>query len=144
MSKSETHFIDCMEFMKSKPNKYYSWGICDPPYGIDIKGGNQASDSGIPAMAINGNGMANKRSVWTVNTKPNSEAHFAIFPQELIVPCIKAGCPEGGIVLDPFMGSGTTGIVARKLNRNFVGIELNPEYIKICDRRLSKELGMFI
>jgi DNA modification methylase len=60
------------------------------------------------------------------------------------VDCIKAGCPEDGIVLDPFIGSGTTAIVARKLNRNFIGIELNPEYIKIAERQLRNELGMWL
>lgn len=85
----------------------------------------------------------NKRSVWTVTTKPFSEAHFATFPEDLIVDCIKAGCPENGIVLDPFMGAGTTALVAAKLNRNFIGIELNEKYIKIAERRLQKELGMF-
>lgn len=87
---------------------------------------------------------ANKRSVWTVTTKPFSEAHFATFPQDLIVDCIKAGCREGGIVLDPFMGAFTTALVARKLGRHYIGFELNPEYIKIGDKRLKKELGMFI
>jgi DNA modification methylase len=95
-------------------------------------------------MVKNGVYMRNKRSVWKVNTKPYPEAHFATYPAELIVPCIKAGCPEGGIVLDPFMGSGTTAVVARKLNRNFVGIELNPEYIKLAERRLREELGIFL
>ena len=89
-------------------------------------------------------GMANKRSVWTVTTKPFSEAHFATFPEDLIAPCIKAGCPEDGVVLDPFMGAGTTAIVARKLNRNYIGIELSPEYIKIAEKRIQKELGMFL
>lgn len=92
----------------------------------------------------NDDGMANKRSVWTVTTKPFSEAHFATFPQELIVDMIKAGCPEGGIVLDPFMGAGTTALVARKLNRNYIGFELNAEYLKIAEKRLNVELGMFI
>jgi len=87
--------------------------------------------------------MANKRSVWTVTTKPFSEAHFATFPQELICDMIKAGCPEGGVVLDPFMGAGTTALVARKLNRNYVGFELNPKYIKIAEKRLRSELGFF-
>ena len=87
---------------------------------------------------------ANKRSVWTVSTKPFSEAHFATFPQDLIVDCIKAGCPEGGLVLDPFMGAGTTALVARKLNRNYIGLELNPEYIRIAENRLYNELGMFV
>lgn len=88
--------------------------------------------------------IRNKRDVWTVNTKPYKEAHFAVYPEELIVDCIKAGCPAKGIVLDPFMGSGTTGVVARKLDRNFVGIELNPKYIKIAEKRLYDELGMFL
>ena len=83
--------------------------------------------------------VRNKRSVWTINVKPTKEAHFATYPQELVLPCILAGCPENGVVLDPFMGSGTTGIVARKLNRNFVGCELNPEYQKMAERRIFNE-----
>lgn len=157
---------------------------------------------------IVGNGMANKKSVWTISTMPYSEAHFATFPERLIIDCIKAGCPEFvckkcgkareriveneyivhenwygdktkksknsrgkagssykekvkindvgfndcgcnagfslGIVLDPFMGAGTTALVARKLNRNFIGIELNEEYIKIAQKRLKDHLGMFL
>ena len=89
-------------------------------------------------------GMANKRSVWTVTTKPYSGAHFATFPEELICDMIKAGCQEGGVVLDPFMGVGTTALVARKLNRNYVGFELNPKYIKIAENRLRSELGLFL
>jgi DNA modification methylase len=84
---------------------------------------------------------ANKRSVWTVATAGFKEAHFAVFPEELIRPCILAGCPEGGTVLDPFFGSGTTGIVAKKLQRKYIGIELNEEYIKIAERRIEKECG---
>ncbi|MGN0929326.1 MAG: DNA-methyltransferase [Alphaproteobacteria bacterium] len=83
--------------------------------------------------------VRNKRDVWTVNLKPNKEAHFATYPQELIAPCILAGCPKGGIVLDPFIGSGTTGIVANKLGRHYVGIELNPEYVEMAERRISLE-----
>ena len=90
-----------------------------------------------------GNGKRNKRNVWTVTTKPCKEAHFATFPKDLIEPCIKAGCPENGIVLDPFGGSGTTGIVAKSLNRKSIMIELNPEYIKIAKKRIEKELGLF-
>lgn len=88
---------------------------------------------------------ANKRSVWTVTTKPFSSAHFATFPPELIVDCIKAGCPVDGICLDPFFGAGTTGVVARKLGRNFIGIELNEKYInEIALPRLQSELGLFL
>ena len=82
-------------------------------------------------------GGRNKRSVWSINTKPFKEAHFAIFPEELIETPIKAGCPENGIVLDIFMGSGTTAIKALELNRNYIGIELNPEYIEIAENRIK-------
>jgi DNA modification methylase len=87
----------------------------------------------------NGQRMRNKRSVWTVPTKPLHEAHFAPYPPDLITPCIQASCPPDGIVLDMFFGSGTTGIVARRLNRNFVGIELNADYIRLAQQRLSRE-----
>ncbi len=79
----------------------------------------------------------NKRSVWTVSTKPFPEAHFATFPPDLIKPCILAGCPEGRIVLDPFIGSGTTALVAKRLNRNYIGIDINPEYCKMSEERLK-------
>jgi len=87
--------------------------------------------------------VKNKRNVWTVTTKPFKGAHFATFPKDLIEPCIKAGCPEGGVVLDPFGGAGTTGIVAAINNRNAVLIELNSEYIKLAEDRIEKELGLF-
>jgi site-specific DNA-methyltransferase (adenine-specific) len=86
---------------------------------------------------------ANNRDVWTVCTEAEPLAHFACFPQMLISDCIRAGCPEGGIVPDPFMGSGTTAVVARKLNRKYVGFELNPAYIKIANAKLKRELGLF-
>ena len=77
----------------------------------------------------------NRRSVWTVATQPYSGAHFATFPPALIVPCILAGCPQGGTVLDPFGGSGTTGEVAAGNGRNAILIELNPEYAKLAQDR---------
>ncbi len=80
----------------------------------------------------------NKRTVWQIATHAYHGAHFAVFPPALIEPPIKAGCPEGGIVLDPFIGSGTTAFVAEKLNRNWLGIELNPEYAKLAEERISK------
>jgi DNA modification methylase len=85
----------------------------------------------------------NKRSVWEVTTQPFPEAHFATFPPALIEPCIKAGCPEGGTVLDPFGGSGTTGLVADRLKRNAILIELNPEYAAMAQRRISGDCPMF-
>lgn len=80
----------------------------------------------------------NKRSVWTVTTQPYSEAHFATFPPKLIEPCILAGSREGDIVLDPFNGSGTTGLVSLRHRRRYIGIELNPEYIELSKRRLAE------
>lgn len=85
----------------------------------------------------NESGMRNKRSVWTVATAQLAESHFATFPEKLIEPCILAGCPEGGRVLDPFFGSGTTGRVAMKYNREFTGIDLNDKYINLSQRRTS-------
>ena len=79
----------------------------------------------------------NKRDVWTVSTSGFRGAHFAVFPEKLIEPCIFAGCPEGGTVLDPFAGSGTTGVVAKKHGRNFIGIELNPEYRDMAIARIN-------
>ena len=88
--------------------------------------------------------LVNKRSVWEVPTMPFKEAHFAVYPEKLIVDCIKAGCPNDGLVLDPFMGGGTTAVVSRKLNRHFIGCELNPEYVKIAEKRLKNEIGLFL
>ena len=82
-------------------------------------------------------GLRNKRSVWTVATQGYKEAHFATFPEKLIEPCVLAGSKEGGVVLDPFLGSGTTAAVAKKHNRGFIGIELNPKYAEMAKRRLE-------
>jgi DNA modification methylase len=86
----------------------------------------------------------NKRSVWQVNVKGYKEAHFATYPTELIEPCILAGSKEGDTVLDPFSGSGTTGEVALKHGRNYVGLELNPEYAAISEKRITDAVGMFV
>jgi DNA modification methylase len=79
----------------------------------------------------------NKRAVWKIPTKPFKEAHFATFPEALVETPIKAGCPPDGIVLDPFMGAGTVGLVAKKLKIKWVGIELNPAYIKMAYDRIN-------
>ena len=85
----------------------------------------------------------NKRTVWTIPTQGYSEAYFATYPVNLIYPCIKAGCRPGGIVMDPFIGSGTTAIVAEKLNRRWIGIEINADYIKIAKERIKKETAQY-
>ena len=110
-------------------------------YSQKENGGHRDNSGGFDSeMSIrDGVVVRNKRSVWTVNVRPNKEAHFATYPPLLIKPCILAGCPEGGVVLDPFMGSGTTGIVARQLGRNYIGCELNPEYQKMAERRILEQ-----
>lgn len=85
----------------------------------------------------NETGLRRRRSVWSVSTVGNRENHFATFPPKLIEPCVLAGCPVGGTVLDPFLGSGTTAFVSKKLDRNFLGIELNPEYVEMAKRKLE-------
>ena len=92
----------------------------------------------IKESTTNGNGLKNKRTVWSINTEPCPEAHFAVFPRGLIRPCILAGSQKNDIVLDPFYGAGTVGIVTRELGRRCVGIELNDEYLKIAEQRASK------
>lgn len=136
-------------FLLSKSPKYYfnHFAIKEPAvtkpvarnkkaegYQADYAAGDRFSDG----MRVYGaDGMRNKRDVWNVSTKPYKEAHFAVFPEDLITPCVLAGCPEDGVVIDPFFGSGTSGVVAKKLGRNFIGIELNTTYCDIADRRIQ-------
>lgn len=131
--------------MSKQPKYYYDHETIKIPSKdpVDDRGA-RGNKKRIPTNLINGirnSGVypkANKRSVWQVSTKPFKEAHFAVYPEDLIEPYILAGCPLDGVVLDPFFGSGTTGLVALKHGRNFIGIELNPDYIKIAEKRLSK------
>jgi DNA modification methylase len=139
---------------KSKNYYYDSNSIKEPLSSNSVKRLTQpnlinqlGSKRGNGGMKSNGNMKAvgeltkrNKRNVWTVTTKPFKEAHFATFPPDLIEPCIKAGCPKDGIVLDPFGGSGTTGLVCKKLGRKAILIELNPDYIKIAKKRIGNIL----
>lgn len=84
----------------------------------------------------------NLRNVWSIATQPFKGAHFATFPPALVEPCIKAGCPKGGLVLDPFGGAGTTGLVASRLQRNAMLIEVNPDYAELAKRRIEADQGM--
>lgn len=106
----------------------------------------QRARSRLPAEILKtlaGSETRNRRSVWSISTKPFAGAHFATFPPELIEPCILAGCPVGGTVLDPFFGAGTTGLVAERNGRNSIGIELNAAYIEIARKRLGLPIGAF-
>ncbi len=89
----------------------------------------------------NSTGTRSKRSVWSIATGQFKAAHYATFPDRLVEPCILAGCQVGGTVLDPFTGSGTTGVVVKRLQRNFVGIEINPEYWRMAVERIAEEGG---
>jgi len=159
-AKSKTYFFEMQyeEFSKSyiddkrpigvlrqkvnKNSKYRDMGLQYTP--IDFwkskgKGGNPKDRCGEDKEK-----GRHPRCVLTIPTAALPEAHFASFPERLIIPMIKAGCPEDGIVLDPFMGSGTVALVAQSLGRKWVGIELNPEYIDIAWDRIEREFGLFV
>lgn len=133
----------------SKQQKYWFEQQLEPhtaplgqPRAFAKKGNNDRNDTGRvydPAVDTNSLGR-NKRCVWDIPTKPFSEAHFAVFPEDLVLTPLLAGCPEGGIVLDPFSGAGTVAVVAKKNNRNYIGFELNPEYIVMAEKRLAETL----
>jgi DNA modification methylase len=84
-----------------------------------------------------GNGRKNKRTVWHINTEPCAEAHFAVFPKELVRPCILAGSKKDDLIIDPFYGAGTVGFVSKEQSRRCVGIELNEDYLKIAKNRTA-------
>jgi DNA modification methylase len=137
-------------FLLSKSSKYYydheaiKEMANSKSEGIRF-GGNKYGDDDDPKYATKSGNVskeydkANKRSVWTVTTKPYEGAHFAVFPTDLIEPCILAGAPVGAVVLDPFMGSGTTAQVAQDLGRKYLGCELNPAYQPLQNKRLAQQ-----
>ena len=142
-------------FLFSKQPRYYydHEAIKEPTIYADASGhrfgGSKYGDSDdIKHATKSGNvyesdGTKNKRSVWTVPTRGYKEAHFATYPAALILPCVLAGSAIGDTVLDPFSGSGTTGEVALLNNRNYVGVELNPEYALLSEKRITDAAGMF-
>lgn len=144
ISKSPSYYYERMAiaepaiYAKQHANKATSWG------NKKIEAGVKANIEQYKQIGVENNktclegGMRNKRSVWSVNVKPYSEAHFATYPPELIKPCILAGCPKDGVVLDPFGGSGTTAQVAMEHGRNAILCELNPEYVKLINHRLAQ------
>lgn len=144
-------------FFFTKNKKYYFNQQLEPLAESSIKSKNyklnQTTHKGASKSAVNvqlgnmprGNRFVpekgkNKRCIWKIPTKPFKDAHFATYPIELIRTCISAGCPEKGIILDPFFGSGTTAIEAINQNKHYIGIELNPEYIEIANKRIAEYL----
>lgn len=140
LSKSERYYFDLQAIKEpagAKGNARTFRG------GGAYTGGQSFNNSAEVDRESHGNtkneaGTRNKRDVWTVSTTGFRGAHFAVFPEKLIEPCILAGCPAGGTVLDPFTGSGTTGVVAKRLGRIFVGCEINPVYYEMATRRISE------
>lgn len=135
LSKSERYFFD----QEAIREPHQSQGkVRYPDQESYASKGRLTPLSSKPRLFYGDNGR-NKRSVWTIATEAFSEAHFATFPQKLIEPCILAGSRMDDIVIDPFMGSGTTAVVARKLGRKYIGCELNPEYIEMAEKRIKRE-----
>jgi DNA modification methylase len=143
-------------FLLSKSERYYYDGEAVAEEGTGRSAGNAGhvkgagkddpffrTREGFAAVADKEWTTRNKRSVWEVATQPFPDAHFATFPPALIEPCILAGCPKGGTVLDPFGGAGTTALVADRNGRDCILIELNPEYAEMAERRIRGDAGMF-
>lgn len=142
LSKSERYYFDAAAI--SEPITSPKGNAKTFRGGGAYTGGRSHNNSARIERESHGNtpnktGHRNKRDVWTVCTNGFRGAHFAVFPEKLIEPCILAGCPEGGTVLDPFAGSGTTGVVAKRLGRNFIGCEINPDYAKMAADRIAAE-----
>jgi len=132
-------------FLLSKSKHYYFDALAIKERSLTKPRKNETQGTGSRVeMKMRGHGSCfgtkeyrNRRSVWTVSTKPFFGAHFATFPPELIRPCVLAGAPPYGVVLDPFFGSGTVGVVAIEERRKYVGVEINPEYVSIAKRRIA-------
>lgn len=138
-SKNKKYYFE----QQLEPIKQSTYNRCKTGCGINkganYQGLNKENFERIQRRILDGTiSGRNKRTVWQIATHAYHGAHFAVFPSALIETPIKAGCPDGGIVLDPFIGSGTTAFVAKKLNRNWLGIELNPEYVKLAEERISQ------
>ena len=134
LSKNKRYYYD-NESIKEKAK---DWGTRDRTKGkYHNKGTGLQPQSGLSKSYP----MKNKRSVWSITNKPYKDAHFAVYPPDLIIPCIKAGSEKGDIVLDPFIGSGTTAVVAKELGRDYIGCELHKEYSKLIQDRISNSKG---
>jgi len=140
LSKSQKYYYDHEAIKEEAQTEPQARNKNAEGYQADYVGGDRFS----PGERVFGaDGKKNKRDVWTVATQPYPGAHFAVYPPALILPCILAGSREGDTVLDPFSGSGTTGMVALRNGRNYVGTELNPEYAELSHQRISEDCGMF-
>jgi site-specific DNA-methyltransferase (adenine-specific) len=142
LSKSERYYYDAEVIKEEVTGGAHSRGNGVNPKCAEMGTGIKQNSSFSAAVADLVSSR-NKRSVWTIPTQPFPEAHFATYPEKLVEPCILAGSKEGDTVLDPFCGSGTTGVVALGHGRDFIGIELNPEYAAMSKRRIFKDNPLF-
>jgi DNA modification methylase len=145
LSKRERYVYDAEAIREpNSPSTIAAFGISATrtPFPGTAPDRNDSGGGGLKHCGVNEDGR-NKRSVWTVATQPYPEAHFATFPEALIEPCIFAGSRIGDTVLDPFCGSGTTGVVAIRHQRAFLGIELNPNYLELARTRIGNEAPLF-
>jgi DNA modification methylase len=140
LTKAERYYYDA-EAIKEAANYPEGPGNKRQKYTEAYLAGDERHRTKAGLVNIGPSDSRNARSVWTIATAPFAEAHFATFPPELPERCIKAGCPKGGTVLDPFGGAGTTGLVADRLQRNAVMIELNPEYAAMAEKRIANDAG---
>lgn len=140
LSKSERYYFDADAIRESFITPTRSGERRSYPSGcassFDLDAGHLPQRGNFAGLPLNPLGR-NKRDVWTVPSSSFQGAHFAVFPEKLAEPCILAGSPLGGTVLDPFMGSGTTGAVAKRLGRSFIGIDLSPDYCAMAAKRIS-------
>ena len=144
MSKSQKYYYDTESIQEKAERPEGPGNITHAYQNGAIYGLPERSSCQSGLLNIGARETRNKRSVWTVATKPYAGAHFAVFPSDLIEPCILAGAPVGGIVLDPFMGSGTTAQVAQNLGRQYLGCELNPDYCQLQNIRTAQQSLDFI
>ena len=148
LAKRERYYYDAeaiREPARPESASRYAYGFKDKKSGTTKGmrecGEHQPRGDSVPIVSLDQNPLGrNRRTVWTIPTQPFAAAHFAVFPPALVEPCILAGAPERGVVLDPFAGSGTVGVVCRKHRRRFVGIELNPEYAQMARGRLGEDV----
>jgi len=140
MSKSSKYYYDSESIKEKSIHAGEQRSFNSPKKAMRNVDGKVSTGNEHPdALPTEVSELKNKRSVWTVNPKPYVGAHFAVFPFKLIEPCILAGAPVGGIVLDPFMGSGTTAQVAQNLGRQYIGCELNPDYCQLQNIRTAQQ-----
>ena len=145
LTKSDKYFYDAKAIAEQSlhPNAKADWTSASRKERAKSLGREPVGNE-INGKKYEGQETRNARNVWSITTKPFKGAHFATMPPDLAERCIKAGCPEGGTVLDPFGGAGTTGLAASRLNRKSVLIELNPDYKNLASERISNDAPLLL